>query len=148
MASKCKVGTKCKGFVVKTRRSNHASRRVKYWAKCTVAKTKHTKKPLTGGRTPRVVYGVPGEVHDVEVDGLMWGIRYDATLQPTYAYTGDMDALRRGGNYPPDTGIINFVHDVAQGFPGTNYNPTNIAFIRMSNVPSRETFHQALVALS
>lgn len=46
VASTCKVGTRFKGFVVKTRKANqHSNRRVKYWAKVSTSKAK-PKRPV------------------------------------------------------------------------------------------------------
>lgn len=52
VASTCKVGTRFKGFVVKTRKANqHSNRRVKYWAKVSTSKAKPKKTTKTSKST-------------------------------------------------------------------------------------------------
>lgn len=56
VASTCKVGTRFKGFVVKTRKANHHSnRRVKYWAKVSTSKPK----PKKASQTPKSTRKTP-----------------------------------------------------------------------------------------
>ena len=56
VASTCKVGTRFKGFVVKTRKANqHSNRRVKYWAKVATSKPK----PKKASTTPKTTRKAP-----------------------------------------------------------------------------------------
>ena len=60
VASTCKVGTRFKGFVVKTRKANqHSNRRVKYWAKAFTSKPK----PKKASKTPKSTRKAPTKRH-------------------------------------------------------------------------------------
>lgn len=158
-ASACKVGTRHTGCVVKTRRSSHSNRRVKYWAKLPVGPAKPAKpkkrstihrankakkaRPMLKGGRSNVRLGQAGQV-DVAVDGLTWNVQYDDNLVPMFVYTGDQAALQRGQPFPPRTGFINFRSNVAMGFGGLNYNPDDVGQVNVSRLPPRSAFQAAL----